>query len=258
MRVCSLASGSSGNCFYVEDKSSKNAVLIDAGISAKKISERLSSINRDAKNIKGIFITHEHSDHIKGVDVFSRHHKIPIFATEKTIKNSELCSDSSLLNPIKNNECLFFEDLQVNAFSKSHQSIDPVSFSVSEKNKKISIITDSGYCCNNIHSNIQDSDFLCLESNHDIKMLEQGPYPTFLKQWIKSNTGHLSNMQAALAVLEYGNKNLNHIMLSHLSQTNNTPLLALHTFHNLIKERTDLKPKISVSPRERATELYNI
>jgi phosphoribosyl 1,2-cyclic phosphodiesterase len=231
--------------------------LIDAGISAKQIVARLNTLKKNPASIKAIFITHEHCDHIRGVDVFARHFNIPIFATKKTAKNCFLCSDTDLINMIKNNEAVDLGGMKIQAFSKSHSGADPVAYNIFN-GKKISVITDLGYASENITSNVSDSDFLCLEANHDEMMLNAGPYPHFLKRWIKSNTGHLSNVQSALCVLEHANSKLKNIVLSHLSQTNNTPKLALETFNFFLKERNDLHPKISVSERDKPTQIFKI
>lgn len=244
MRLSVLASGSSGNCFYIENN--KAGILVDAGISARRIGERLASLKINPRKIKGIFITHEHQDHVKGADVLARNFQIPVFATKKTAEGCFLCSQEDLIQTIKNNETINIGSMDVEAFSKSHKAFDPVSYSISNE-KKISIITDLGKACGNVIDSVADSDFLCLESNHDIRMLEQGSYPYFLKEWIKSDFGHLSNMQAALLVLEHGKSRLKNIILSHISRNNNTPELALKSF-SLIKERYDLHPKI-LAPR---------
>ncbi len=254
MEIASLASGSSGNCFYV--KEGDCAVLIDAGISTKQIVERLGILKMNPEDIRAVFVTHEHSDHIRGCDYFARKFNVPIYATKKTIQHGFLCSDESLINHIKNNETVEIGKMRVEAFSKSHKAADPVSYNV-YNGKKISIITDAGHACKNIVSHISDSDFLCLESNHDEEMLENGPYPYFLKSWIKSNEGHLSNSQAALCVLEHARSKLSHLMLSHLSRTNNTPRRALETF-KILKERRDLHPKIMVSERGSPSPLFKI
>src|SRR3989344_7214369 len=213
MKVSALASGSSGNCFYIEHE--KSAVLIDAGISTKKIIERLTSIKRSSSNIKAIFITHEHIDHVRGADVFARQLNIPIFATSKTIKNSHLCSKEALIHSIKNNETIKINNMEIKAFPKSHSAADPVSYSING-NKKVSVITDLGYVCKETINHISNSNFLFIESNHDTKMLEHGPYPEHLKTWIKSDEGHLSNKQAALGILEHANQKLRHVVLSHI------------------------------------------
>jgi phosphoribosyl 1,2-cyclic phosphodiesterase len=218
----------------------------------------MNSLKLSPKKVKGIFITHEHSDHVKGVDVFARTFNIPIYATNGTIKNGFLCSNNELVNQIKNDETISLGGLQIKAFSKSHKAADPVSYAISDKKKVVSVITDAGYACENIHDAISKSDFLFLESNHDIPMLEVGPYPYFLKEWVKGNTGHLSNNQAGLAVLEHGKRKLQHVVLSHLSETNNTPAVALKTFRGLIKERIDFKTNVSVSLGNLPTQVFGV
>ncbi len=255
MEVSALSSGSSGNCFYVQNN--EGALLVDAGISAKQVISRLGAIGKSSGKVKGILITHEHADHIRGADVLARQLNIPIFATKKTIQESFLCSNPELITPIKNDEILKIAGMEVRAFSKSHKAADPVSFSM-RNGKTLSIITDAGFACENIASAVADSDFLCIESNHDEKMVADGPYPYFLKRWITGDTGHLSNKQSALCVLEHASSKLNHIMLSHLSETNNTPELAVKTFKSLIKERSDLSLKISHSGKNIPTRLFKI
>lgn len=254
MEICALASGSSGNCFYVENNS--NAILVDCGISAKQIIERLHSIKKNPEKIKGIFITHEHSDHIRGTDVFSRKFSIPIFVTQRTSESCFLSSNCDLINFIKNNETIKLGGMEIEAFSKSHKAADPVSFSIF-KEKKVSIITDIGYSCNNVLKNINDSDALFIESNYDEDMLLNGPYPHFLKKWIKSDIGHLSNDQSARSVLENADSRLKYLVLSHLSKNNNTPEIALKSF-KLLKERKDLNPKIFVSERDRISKIVRL
>ncbi len=254
MEISGLASGSSGNCFYVGDN--KKGVLIDAGISCKQIEERLGKIKRSPEMIKGVFVTHEHSDHIKGIDVFARKYNVPVFATKKTIKGREICSNPELINIIKNKSTVRVGNMEIESFSKSHKASNPVSFNI-YNSKKISIITDLGKLCKNVKKSISKSDFLCLESNHSLNMLEQGNYPYFLKNWIKSDIGHFSNSQAALSVLEFGNSNLKNVMLCHLSENNNLPELALGSF-KVLKERKDLHPDVSVSGRHLPTKLFKV
>lgn len=257
MKFCALSSGSSGNCFYFEEN--KTGIIIDAGISCKKIVERFSSIgiseSEITSKVKGILITHEHCDHIRGADVFARKFNIPIFATKGTLK-SFVCSDSDLINEIKSDELINFNGFDVQSFLKSHKSNEPVSYSISGK-KIVSVITDAGFCCENIHKYISQSNVLCLESNHDLDLLKEGPYPWPVKNWIKSDTGHLSNTQAGLSVLEHAPNKLKAIMLSHISEANNTPELALSTFKTLLKERKDLHPRLLLSTRENVSEVVN-
>lgn len=258
LEVCALSSGSSGNCFLASN--GDNSILVDAGISCKKIEERMISINKDVKNIKGIFVTHEHSDHIRGIDVFSRKFNVPIFATKKVIEQSFLCSREELIFPIKKEENLVIGGMEVFSFSKIHKAIDPISFTIvdNKSGKKASIITDAGYACENIIENISISDALFIESNHDPEMLENGPYPYFLKKWIGGDTGHLSNMQSALGILENAKSKLKNIILCHLSEHNNTPQLALNLHRTMIKNRYDLRPKIFASAKTSASEIIKL
>jgi len=255
VKISVLSSGSCGNCFYIEND--KSAVLIDAGISCRQIMERLEIIKRTPEKIKGIFITHEHSDHIKGCDVFSRKFNIPVFSTRKTAESCFLSSNENLINTIKNNDTIKIGGMEIEAFSKSHSAAEPVSFSVSDK-KKASIITDLGHSCTDVTDAISNSDFLCLESNYDSNMLDSGPYPHFLKQWIQSNSGHLSNLQAGLLLLEYSPKKLKNILLCHLSRENNTPNLALCTAKSLIKERFHFNPAVKAMSRGEMSGLIRV
>jgi len=255
MKFSALASGSTGNCFYIQNKN--KAILIDSGISCKQVFDRLSSLNQNPESIKGIFITHEHSDNVKGVDVLARTLNIPIYATKGTIKNSFLCSDENLINEIKNNETINLAGMEIEAFSKFHKACEPVSFTI-KTNKNVSVITDIGYACKNVIERVHESDLLAIEANHDLEMLESGPYPYFLKTWIRGNTGHLSNLNSALCVLEHAKSGLKNIVLAHLSKINNTPELAFNTFQSLIKERIDLHPRLLISSKEIPTPLITL
>jgi phosphoribosyl 1,2-cyclic phosphodiesterase len=258
METSALASGSSGNSFYIGNSKTKNGILIDSGISSKRIVERLWDIGKKPEQIKAVFITHEHSDHIRGADVFARNFNIPLFATKKTCEKNFLCSEHDLINKIGNNSSIRIAGLEIEAFSKSHLGEDPVSYSITGNGKIVSVITDLGFCCNRVNSAVSDSDFLFLESNHDLNMLENGPYPAHLKAWVKSDHGHLSNFQASLCILEHGTRKLKAVVLSHLSKINNTPEIAVNTLARVLKERKDLKPKIGVSYREIPTELFKL
>ncbi len=255
METSALASGSSGNCFYVGVP--QGGILIDAGINAKHICEKLDFIGKKPEGIKAIFITHEHIDHIRGAAVFARRYNLPVYATKKTLELCNFSLDESLTHPIKSGETIFVAGMQVTSFSKSHKAADPVSFTVNG-GKQVSVITDLGYCCKRVHEAVSESDFLYLESNHDERMLAEGPYPPFLKAWVRGDSGHLSNRQAGLCVLEYGSAKLQHIVLSHISKTNNTPSLAKTTFKKLVQERSDLVPKVHLSVREMPSPLFHL
>ena len=244
MKFAALSSGSCGNCFYISENN--QAILVDAGLSCKQIKERLFNLGENPKKIKAIFVTHEHIDHIRGVDVMARELNIPVFATQGTLNSGVMCSEEDLLNKIKEDETIKIAGMEITAFSKSHDASQPVSFSIS-KGRKLSIITDVGYACKNVCEAVTDSDFLVIEANHDLQMLEQGPYPHFLKKRILGDKGHLSNLHSGLCVLEHGRARLKKIMLAHLSEVNNTPPLALTCFKNIIKERKNFHPKVMLS-----------
>ena len=151
-------------------------------------------------------------------------------------------------------ETVNFCGMDIESFSKSHRAVDPVSFNIYNK-KKISIMTDIGYACQNVIDNVHDSDFLCLESNYDPEMLKNGGYPYFLKKWIESDIGHLSNENSANCVFENASSKLKYLVLSHLSKNNNTPSTALDSF-GLLKQRMNFSPKFFVSEREMPTRVF--
>src|SRR3989344_1065158 len=217
MQVCALASGSSGNCFYVGN--SKGAVLIDVGLSAKQICERMERCGLSPASVKGIFVTHEHIDHVRGVDVFARRFHVPIFATRKTAEAGKVCSDNALLRLIRSNAVVSIAGLSVEAFGKFHDAIDPVSYTLQEMKgkKRVTVLTDVGHACKRVQEQIADAAFLFLESNYDDQMLLEGGYPAYLKALIRSDIGHLSNRQAGLLALEHASAQLKHVVLSHIS-----------------------------------------
>lgn len=253
--VSVLASGSSGNCFFIG--TDKGDILIDAGISCRQTYCRLDKIGKSINDIKGIFITHEHIDHIKGLDTISKRFNIPVFVNRGTIENSFI--DMGEFNLFKTGQEVDLNGLKILPFSKSHDAAEPVSFLIRNGTKKISIITDAGFCCDNIKNSLKESELIILESNHDLEMLRNGPYPAFLKQRILGEKGHLSNYEAGLAVLENANKKLQHVLLAHLSLNNNTPQRAMQTFNSIIAERSDLKNlKTWLTYRDRPTELIRL
>ena len=257
MKYSSLSSGSSGNSFYVLNEKTDSAILIDSGISCKKTEESLSYLNKSVESIKAIFITHEHSDHLKGADVLARKHGIPIFATPKTIRNSFVCSNEGLVNPISGNREINIAGMDIKPFKKNHDGHEPVSYSVFDS-KKMSILTDIGKTCRNVEGAISDANSLIIESNHDINMLKKGNYPYPTKQRILSSEGHLSNWHSSLAVLEHAHNKLRNITLAHLSRNNNTPELALNTFKKILNERKNFHPEIEVALKNIPTRLKSV
>ncbi len=253
--MCSLASGSSGNCYYIGNEAS--SVLIDAGISAKEIIKRLSLIGKDIRQIKGVFVTHEHSDHILGIETLSRKYHIPVFLTKGTLENSPVdIEDFIILQPDKEVQFTAFSILP---FSVSHDAAEPVGYSIAYMSRRASVMTDIGFCCDNVRKNISRSNALAIEANHDVFMLKEGPYPAQLKKRILGTKGHLSNYEAALVVLEYASSSLQHLFLSHLSKENNTQEIALRTFSSILSERKDLcNLKTWMTYRDRPTKVVSV
>lgn len=256
MKISVLASGSAGNCFYTEHNN--NAILIDAGISYKQICERLVGIGTNIQKVKAVFITHEHSDHIKAVKQLVKH-KIPVYLSENTYISSKIELDSQYLNFVNDGEEILVDDFLVNAFAKNHDAVCPLSYSVNIGGKTASFITDVGCVCNNVRNVVSNSDFLLLEANHDIDMLKKGNYPYFLKKRILGDKGHLSNYHAGLLILESASNRLQHLYLGHLSDSNNTPKLAYDTVKKLICERKDLSDlHIELTYKDKPTRIIDL
>jgi len=220
--------------------SDRAKILIDAGLPGKKIDEALKAIDEETKNIDGIFITHEHSDHIKGVGVISRKYDIPIYANADTWSAME-----GSLGKIKEHNIKVIDkrsvteigDLNIKAFNIPHDASGPMGYTVSDGKKNISVATDFGTFTREIYDNLKNSEVILLESNHDVNMLKFGPYPYQLKRRILSEIGHLSNDDCGNAIVELvkcGNNKK--IILGHLSNTNNQPDLAYATVLDVLND----------------------
>ena len=232
MQLYSIASGSSGNCIYVG--SEQTHLLIDTGISKKRIDEGLSELGVKGEDLQGILITHEHSDHIQGLGVFSRKYEVPIYATKGTIRGIKECKTlgkmpEGLLREVAVDSPFAIGDLDVKAFSISHDANEPSGFRIENSDKSIAIATDLGIYDDYIISNLKNLNALVLEANHDVHMLEVGPYPYYLKRRVLGNHGHLSNEASGRLLCEILHDKLEYIILGHLSKENNYPDLARET-----------------------------
>ena len=239
MIFCSLYSGSSGNSIFVSENNSN--ILIDAGLPGKKIDEALKSIGQKPEDLDGIFITHEHSDHIKGVGVLSRKYDIPIYANDKTWSALEGSIGKVKEHNIKimdRRSTVEIGDLSIKSFIIPHDAIAPVGYTIAGNKNQVSVATDFGVFTEEIFNNIKDSQTILLECNHDINMLKFGPYPYNLKRRILSEVGHLSNDDCGEALVRLAKSGLGkNLILGHLSRTNNHPDLALQTVLNIINEK---------------------
>jgi len=222
-----LCSGSTGNAIYVEN--GEHSFLVDAGLSGKAMEALLNNIDREAKNLTGILVSHEHSDHIKGVGILARKHKIPIYANAKTWNAmnhliGEIPID--LKFHFEEEETKIFGSLQIESFGVSHDAAQPMFYNFHSGDKKFVVITDTGYVSDRMKGIIRNADAYVFESNHDVEMLRMGKYPWSIKQRILSDYGHVSNEDAAVAMSEVIGDKTKRIYLAHLSQENNMKDLA--------------------------------
>ena len=257
-KFCNLYSGSSGNSSLIITDKSK--ILVDCGVSAKKISTALENMGIDMQEIDGIIITHEHSDHIKGLSVIAKNYHTPIYANEKTFDNMSIDLSGSEKNIFKTNDTFNIKDLKISPFDIPHDAADPVGFNIFYKNKKLSIATDIGHIENSLLDKLEGSDFLMLESNYETEMLKSSKYPYSLKHRILGPTGHLSNDDAAITISDLVKNGTQNIMLGHLSKENNFPELAYQTtIEGLMKENVDLNNiKLSVADRDKPNDIISI
>ncbi|MBM7700708.1 MBL fold metallo-hydrolase [Kurthia huakuii] len=227
MKFSVLASGSTGNSIYVENE--QHAFIVDAGLTGKKMEALLAQIDRDAKKLSGILVTHEHSDHIKGVGVLARKHHIPVFANAKTWDAMSASVGTIPLDQRfewKTDELKTFGGLDIQSFAVSHDAAEPMFYTFHEDGRKLVVMTDTGYVSDRMKGFISTADAYVFESNHDVSMLQMGPYPWNIKRRILSDVGHVSNEDAAVAMSEVVAEKETQIYLAHLSKDNNMKELA--------------------------------
>lgn len=232
MRFVSIASGSSGNCIYAGTE--RTHMLIDAGVSAKRIEKGLFELGLKPSEISAVCITHEHSDHIRGLGVLARKYGIPVYATEGTLKEIRKTKSlgeypGELLHAILPDADFLVGEMTVRPFQIDHDAADPVAYRIQAGTKSIAVITDLGHYNQYVIDHLLDLNAVLLESNHDLRMLETGPYPYYLKRRIMGDFGHLSNENAGRLLNCILNDKLKYILLGHLSKENNMPELAYET-----------------------------
>jgi len=222
IRFSVLASGSSGNACYVESDNAR--ILIDAGLSAREIERRLGQVGVSPSSLNGLIVTHEHSDHIKGAGPLARRYELPVYINRKTLDTGRKnLGKLSLPVIIETGQTLTINDLNVETFTKCHDAVDPVGVVLSLNGTKIGVATDLGRSTRLIEDRLKGCHALILEFNHDPVMLEQGPYPLYLKRRIKGRDGHLSNEKAGDLLKAVCHDNLKQVVLAHLSEKNNLP-----------------------------------
>ncbi len=264
MQLYSIASGSSGNCIYVSDGTS--GILVDVGISMKRVREGLEKLECSLQDIDAIFITHEHSDHISGLGPILRKVPIPVYATADTIaaiweKSNMKNISPDLFHSIRREEDIELGNMGIHSIPISHDAADPVCYTVEHEGKRIGIATDMGMYDDKIINNLGNCDAVLIEANHDINMLQVGPYPYALKMRILGDKGHLSNDTSARLIREILHTDLQYILLGHLSKENNFPDLAYQTvLYELEKCETwnQNQTEMLVAKRYEPTELLTI
>jgi phosphoribosyl 1,2-cyclic phosphodiesterase len=262
LNFCSLSSGSSGNCYYVGNEF--HGIIIDAGITAGSIRKFLMDMDISMQTIMGVLITHNHIDHVRGLEVLTRKNSLPAFTTQK-IWNSILTPYSKItsdcIREITLQQKFHLAGFDIEAFPVSHDAPETIGFQICADDKKITIATDLGHICKTSAPYIKDANLLVLESNYDEQMLLHGGYPYYLKTRIKSDTGHLGNHQTSQFLADNVNDNLSHVCLAHLSKNNNTPEKALQSLNKAFHERginLNGHLQISVLNRNTPTEMIKL
>ena len=249
--ISSLNSGSNGNCYYVGN--SNEAVLIDVGISCKEVEKRMERLNLSLDKVKALFISHEHGDHIKGLQVLSKKYQLPIYITTRTLNNSHLILEDNLIKKFIGYEQIIIGNLIVVPFPKRHDAHDPYSFTIESDGVKVGVLTDIGSVCDHVISNFKQCHAAFLEANYDEMMLENGSYPYYLKDRIRGNNGHLSNKQALDLFINHKHESMSHVILSHLSKDNNCPMLVKDLFTKHAQST-----KVIVASRLQETEIFHV
>jgi len=255
MRFSVLGSGSRGNSVYIE--SGGSAILIDAGFSGKETAARLRRIGRNLDHLDAIFVTHEHHDHIGGVGVVSRRCRLPVYANKPTFSMGERkFGRLHARYEFDVGDTLTMQDFQVRSFSISHDAADPVGYIISNGRVSLGYCTDIGKVTSSVERQLAGCNGLILEFNHDLEMLKNGPYPLHLQQRVKSSHGHLANHDAAAFLKNLSHERLDHVVLAHLSETNNDPTLALQEAR--IKIGEEFHNHILVAGQNKPTELLSL
>ena len=262
LRFFSLASGSNGNCYFIGTM--RHGILIDAGIGVRSIKKRLKANGYRLENILGVFVTHDHYDHIRAIGTLGEIHHLPIFSTENILnginKNHGVSEKLySCRHPVEIGKATKLAEFRVTSFKVSHDATECVGYTVEYLGSRFTLATDLGYVCENVAAHIRQADYLVIETNFDHEMLENSRYPLFLRKRIASETGHLCNDDAAHFLAGNYHKRLKHIYLCHLSKQNNTPEKAFDAVRYRLEKSgvnvgTDMQ--LVVLPRSECSEMF--
>ncbi len=233
LSVCVLASGSKGNSIYISD--GRTNLLVDAGLSGVEIKRRMEAARLDIQDLNAIVVSHEHSDHVRGVGVLARRYDLPVYMTQGTASAAaKQLGRIDKLHHFDIGHLFTVDDLAIHPFAVSHDAKDPAGFTISRNGRRIGIATDLGIATGMVKQHLKACSLLVLEANHDPVMLKEGPYPWPLKQRIQSRNGHLSNQDSRDLLGEIKHNGLCHVILAHLSETNNTPEKALQALQEAV------------------------
>lgn len=247
----SINSGSNGNCYYVGNEN--EAILVDVGLTCKEVEKRMLRLGLVIEKVKAIFISHEHSDHIKGLSVFARKYKIPVYISVGTLKNSKLTLDEQNTFGLSHTQNIQIGKLKITAFSKFHDAADPYSFTIECNAVRVGVFTDIGSVCDRLISQFKHCHAAFLEANYCANILANGQYPYFLKRRITGGRGHLSNAQALDLFMNHRPDYMTHLLLSHLSKDNNDPVLVAQMFAPVAGNTL-----IKVASRDQESEIYYV
>ncbi|MDB5247479.1 MAG: Phosphoribosyl 1,2-cyclic phosphodiesterase [Segetibacter sp.] len=227
--ITSLNSGSNGNCYYIGN--GREAILVDAGISCREIEKRMKRLGLSMQKLKAVFVSHEHTDHIKGICGLSKKFQLPVYITQSTLVSCPFTIEENRVKHFTGYKPIMIGNLSVTAFPKLHDACDPYSFVIADKDVKVGVFTDIGSACSHLISHFKQCHAAFLEANYDDEMLEQGSYPYHLKRRIRGGKGHLSNKQALEIFSTHKPSFMSHLVLSHLSKNNNCPTLVKELFN---------------------------
>ena len=247
--ISSLNSGSNANCYYIGN--SRDAILIDAGLSCRETERRMNQLDLSFEKVRALFVSHEHSDHISGVPGIAKKHRLPVYITSGTFKNGRIPLEPSQIRSFQHGKPVSIGELSVTPFRKSHDAADPHSFMISGNGVNVGVITDIGYACKRVIKYFSQCHAAFLESNYCEDMLEKGTYPYHLKKRIRGDEGHLSNAQALELFLQYRSPELKLLILSHLSKNNNHPRVVEKLFAPHAG-----KVRVVIASRYAASELF--
>lgn len=251
LKIASINSGSNGNCYYIANEA--EAVLVDVGISLKEIERRMLRIGLNMQKVKAIFISHEHIDHVRGVEGTSRRYKIPVYISEGTLRNSQVKIDAELIRSFEAHQPIAVGNLSVTGFGKRHDAADPYSFVVEGNGVTIGVFTDIGSACENVTTYFKCCHAAFIEANYDDDMLANGRYPAFLKERIAGDHGHLSNKQALDLFVNHKSGYMSLVLPAHLSRDNNNPKLV----HELFTQHAG-STKVVIASRDTATPVFTV